>query len=184
MENEKISRDSSNNTQQDNIKTLNGKEALNKLKEIVEKAENCFFCTNIKTGLPISVRPMAVLEVDDAGNLWFMSMKSSIKNKEIVADPFTHLLFQDSKHSGFLNIYGISEIVTDQQKIDDLWKPILKVWFQGGKDDLEISLIKVEPTSVYYWDNKHGDVIAFAKMAASLVIGKTMDDSIEGKLDF
>ena len=33
----------------------------------------------------------------------------------------------------------------------------LKVWFQGGKDDLEISLIKVEPTSVYYWDNKHGD---------------------------
>ena len=60
----------------------------------------------------------------------------------------------------------------------------LKVWFQGGKDDLEISLIKVEPTSVYYWDNKHGDVIVFAKMAAPLVTSKKMDDSIEEKLDF
>lgn len=127
---------------------------------------------------------MAVLEVDDSGNLGFMSLKSSIKNKEINVDPFTHLLFQDSKHSGFLNIYGISEIVYDQQKIDDLWKPLLKVWFQGGKDDLKISLIKVEPTSVYYWDNKHEDVITFAKMAASVVMGKTMDDTVEGNLNF
>ena len=178
------SRDSSNNSQPDPTKTLNGKEAIDKLKEIAEKAETCFFCTNIKTGLPVSIRPMAVLDVDDSGNLWFMSMKSSTKNKEIAADPFTHLLFQDSKHSGFLNIYGIAEIIHDQQKIDDLWKPLLKVWFQGGKDDFEISVIKVEPTNVYYWDNKHGDLIAFAKMAASVVTGKTMDDSVEGNLDF
>ncbi|MDB5120802.1 MAG: hypothetical protein JWN56_2020 [Sphingobacteriales bacterium] len=43
MENETSSRDSTNNTQQANLKTLNGKEALEKLKQIVEKAENCFF---------------------------------------------------------------------------------------------------------------------------------------------
>ena len=67
---------------------------------------------------------MAILEVDGAGNLWFMSMKSSNKNKKIAADLLTHLLFQDSKHSGFLYIYGIAEIINDHQKIDDLWKPI------------------------------------------------------------
>ncbi|MET1055056.1 MAG: pyridoxamine 5'-phosphate oxidase family protein [Pedobacter sp.] len=186
MENNENSRDSSNNTQptDEHIKTLEGKEALEKLKHIATKAENCFFCTNIKTGLPVSVRPMAVLDVDDEGNLWFMSMKDSTKNAEIAADPFTHLFFQESTNSGFLNIYGITEISTDQEKIDELWKPLLKVWFQGGKDDFNISLLKVVPTNVYYWDNKHGDMVAFAKMAASVVTGKTMDDSVEGNLDF
>ncbi|MDQ7948756.1 MAG: pyridoxamine 5'-phosphate oxidase family protein [Pedobacter sp.] len=148
-----------------------------------ESRDNCFFCTNIKTGLPLSVRPMSVLDIDDSGNLWFMSQKDSHKNAEIEADPFTHLFFQEHKNSGFLNIYGISEIVYDQKKIEELWNPLLKVWFQGGKDDPNISLIKVELTDVYYWDTVHGEAIAFIKMAASIITGKTMDDSVEGKLD-
>lgn len=177
-----LSRDSSNNTQEDNIKQLEGKEAFDKLKQIATKAENCFFCTTIRTGLPVSVRPMSVLQVDRNGDLWFMSMVDSAKNAEIKADPLVHLFFQESKHSGFLNIYGIAEISRNQEKIDELWNPLLKVWFQGGKDDMKISLLKVSPTRAYYWDNKHGDLIAFAKMAASIVTGKTMDDSIEGNL--
>lgn len=186
MENKEESRDSSNNTQPTNehIKTLEGKEAIKKLQDLATKAENCFFCTSIKTGVPVSIRPMSVLQVDDQGNLWFMSQSDSNKNAEIAEDPFTHLLFQESKNSGFLNVYGITEISRDQAKIDELWNPLLKVWFQGGKDDLKISLLKVSPTNVYYWDTKHGEVIAFAKMALSIVTGKTMDDSVEGNLDF
>lgn len=186
MENKTTSRDSTNNTQatEDHIKTLAGETAVKKLKDLATAAENCFFCTSIKTGLPLSVRPMSVLQVDDAGNLWFMSRIDSNKNSEIAADPFTHLFFQENKNSGFLNIYGITEIVKDQAKIDELWNPLLKVWFQDGKTDEHISLLKVVPTQAYYWDNKHGDMIAFVKMAASIVTGKTMDDSIEGNLEF
>jgi general stress protein 26 len=186
MENNQTHRDSSNNTQptDEHIRSLEGADALKKLKNLATSAENCFFCTNIKTGLPVSVRPMSVLQVDNEGNLWFMSQKDSKKNKEISEDPFTHLFFQENKNSGFLNIYGITEISTSQEKIDELWNPLLKVWFQEGKDDYNISLLKVVPTNVYYWDTKHGEVVAFAKMAASIVTGKTMDDSVEGNLDF
>ncbi len=168
----------------ENQKNLFGKEAIDKLKDIATGAENCFFCTSIKTGIPMSVRPMSVLQVDDEGNLWFMTGKDTYKSEEIKADPFTHLFFQENKNSGFLNIYGITEIVDSQAKIDELWNPLLKVWFKEGKEDPTILLLKVIPTNVYYWDNKHGDMIAFAKMVTSLVIGKSMDDSVEGKLEF
>ncbi len=164
-------------------KNLYGIEAIDKLKDIAKSAENCFFCTNIKTGVPMSVRPMSVLQVDDEGNLWFMSGKDSHKKDEIEADPFTHLFFQENKNSGFLNIYGITDIVEDQAKIDELWNPLLNVWFPGGKDDLNICLLKVTPTNVYYWDTKHGELVSFAKMVTSMFVGKTMDDSVEGKLD-
>nr|MBC7612467.1 pyridoxamine 5'-phosphate oxidase family protein [Pseudopedobacter sp.] len=169
---------------EDTQKNLFGKDAIKKMKAIASSAETGFLCTNIKTGLPLSIRPMALQQIDDEGNVWFMDLKDSGKEAEIKKDPFTHVLFQESKHSGFLNIYGISEIVRDQAKIDELWTPAAKVWFQGGKDDPNISLIKVVPTHVHYWDNKHGDMIAFVKMAAAIVTGKTMDDGVEGKLDF
>ena len=175
---------STNNTQEENnIKDLGGKEAIEKLRSLAEKAESCFFCTNIKTGIPLSVRPMAIQQVDDEGNIWFMSLKDSHKNDEISSDPFTHLLFQAGAHSGFVNIYGISEISRDQAKIDELWSPFIKTWFQGGKDDPDITLIKVIPSEGYYWDTKHGTAVAFLKMAASVITGKTMDDSVEGALE-
>jgi general stress protein 26 len=167
---------------EDNIKPLEGAAAIEKIKELTKKADTCFFVTNIKTGLPVSARPMSTQKVDDEGNLWFLSVKDSEHNKEIAQDPFVHLFYQASAHSGFVNIYGTAEISFDKAKIDELWDPIVKVWFTEGKDDPRISVIKVEPLQGYYWDNKHGNIVAFAKMALSLATGKTLDDSVEGKL--
>jgi general stress protein 26 len=167
---------------EENIKNMEGTEAMLKLKELAEKAESCFLCSGIKTGLPFNTRPMSPQKIDDNGDLWFLSANDSHKNADIKTDPMVQLLFQASSHSGFLNIYGIAEITEDKAIIDELWDPLLKVWFTEGKDDPRISVIKVSPTQGYYWDNKHGNAIAFVKMVAGAVIGKTFDDSIEGKL--
>ena len=70
----------------------------------------------------------------------------------------------------------------DKEKIKELWEPIVKTWFQEGTDDPHISVIKVTPKEGYYWDTKHGKLVALAKMVASMVSGKTMDDGIEGKI--
>ncbi|MEB0249843.1 pyridoxamine 5'-phosphate oxidase family protein, partial [Mucilaginibacter sp. 5B2] len=98
-------------------------------------------------------------------------------------DPMVQLLFQGSKYADFLNIYGIAEITDDKEKIKELWEPILKTWFTEGVDDPRISVIKVSPTQGYYWDNKHGNAVAFVKQLVGAAIGKTLDDSIEGKLE-
>ncbi len=167
---------------EDHLKDLGGAEAKAKLKELVEKAENCFFCSGIKTGLPFSTRPMSEQLVDEDGSIWFLSRKDSGKNAEIADDPFVQLLFQAGKHSGFISIYGLAKIIDDQEKIDELWQPMFKVWFEKGKNDPMITLIKVEPSEGYYWDTKNGSAVAFLKIAVSLVTGKAMDDSVEGKL--
>jgi general stress protein 26 len=168
---------------EDNIKHLQGEEAKKRIKDMAEQAQSCFFCSSIKTGLPFSTRPMSPQKIDDDGNFWFLSADDSHKNEEIGHDPFVHLLFQGSAHSDFLNIYGIAEISKDKEKIKELWSPILKTWFTEGEDDPRITVIKVEPTEGYYWDNKHGNAIAFVKQAAGAVLGKTLDDSVEGKLE-
>lgn len=165
-----------------NHQDLNGSEAGKKIKELVEQNKTCYFCTNITTGQPLTTRPMSVQKVDEAGNFWFLSAADSHKNAEIQLDDRVHLLFQGSAHSDFLSIYGRATISKDKGLINELWEPLLKTWFTEGKDDPRITVIKVNTREGYYWDNKHGNAIAFVKMAAGAIIGKTLDDSIEGKL--
>jgi len=168
----------------DNKKDLHGEEAIKKVKELVEIAEACFFCTDLnKVGIPLSIRPMAVQKVDEDGNLWFLSSKDSHKNEELSNDPFVHLLFQGSHYADFLNIYGLASISEDREKVKELWVPLLKNWFTEGEDDPRITVIKVEPTEAYYWDNKHGNAVAFMKQSVGSILGKTINDSVEGKLD-
>lgn len=167
---------------EDRVENLTGKEAISKIKELVENAKSCFFCTDIKTGVPLSARPMTVLEVDDEGSLWFMSRKGSSKDTEAAQDPFVHLLFQGGERAGFLNVYGMVEFVEDQGKIEDLWSKPLEIWFDGPEDP-SISLLKVVPLDGHYWDNEHAAPIAKFKMLFSLLTGEEKHDGIHGDLE-
>ena len=172
------------NQPEENRRDLRGAEAVAKLKELVEKAETCFFWTAVTTSGSSGARPMSVQQVDDEGNMWFLSADDSHKNAEIERDPTVQLFFQGSKHSDFLTVSGTASISRDKAKIEELWEPIVKTWFTEGKDDPRITVIKVAPTGGYYWDTKHGMAVAGVKMLVGAAIGKTLDDSIEGELHF
>jgi len=177
--------DSINQSQtEENRRDLRREEALVKMKELVEKAETCFFCTASSTGSSSGARPMSVQQIDDKGNLWFLSSDDSHKNAEIERDSSVQLYFQGSKHSDFLTLSGRASISRDKVKIEELWKPIVKTWFTEGVDDPRITVIKVAPTGGYYWDTKHGNAVAGVKILVGAAIGKTLDDSIEGTLTF
>ncbi|MBO9570590.1 MAG: pyridoxamine 5'-phosphate oxidase family protein [Chitinophagaceae bacterium] len=167
---------------EDNHKDLAGSEAGKKIKELIETAKSCFFCTRIVSGSQFSTRPMSVQKIHEDGTCWFLSASDSYKNKHIEEDSSVQLLFQGSAHSDFLTLYGKAEISTDKNIIKELWEPILKTWFTEGENDPRITVIKFDPQDGYYWDTKHGRLVAFAKMIAGAVTGQTLDDSIEGKL--
>lgn len=157
-------------------------DAVKKIREIAEKAGSCFFCTAPASSGSVGARPMSVQKIDDHGNLWFLSAIDSRKNHEIHADPSVRLFFQGSPHSDFMELRGHASITTDKAHIDELWEPIVKTWFTQGKDDPRITVIKVTPTEGYYWDTKHGYAVAGVKMMIGALIGKTLDDSIEGRV--
>ena len=170
------------NQPEENRADLNAQEAIAKIKELVEKADSCFFCTAVTTGDSIGARPMAVQEVDDAGNLWFLSADDSHKNEELMRNPSVRLYFQGSAHSDFLLLDGTATVSRDKARIKELWKPVLKTWFTEGVDDPRITVIKVAPAEGYYWDTKHNMAVAGVKMLIGAALGKTLDDSIEGRL--
>ena len=162
------------------VKNLTDKEATKKIQELAND-QTCHFCTFIGP-YEFTTRPMYTQKVEDDGAIWFFSGKSSNKDDQISTNNKVQLLYGDPGKSNYLSVVGEAFIVEDQNKIDELYTPYVKAWFQGGKDDRDISLLKVVPSDAYYWDTKHGKVVSFIKIMASIVSGKTMDDGIEGTL--
>lgn len=165
-----------------NREDLSSADAVGKIRELVKAGSVCFFCTHSIRDNAEAARPMSVSKIDDAGHLWFFSASDSHKNEELNRDPSCTLYFQGSPHSDFLQLNGTVTITRDRAKIDQLWEPIIGNWFTGGKDDPRITVLEVTPTDGYYWDTKHGNTVAGIKMLIGSLLGKTLDDSIHGKL--
>lgn len=164
------------------IKDLSNTEAIDKLKELVADINICLFCTNLKTDDGSTCRPMTAIKVCDQGNLWFFSEKNSDKNKEIQENKLAQLFFSSPSKGSYLVVNGEAEIILDKAKIDELWTPIAKIWFKEGKDDPNISVIKVKPSNCYYWDSDGNKMINFLKMVASVATGTNLVNGKQGEL--
>jgi general stress protein 26 len=163
-------------------KHLFSQKAIDQIKKVADDTRTCMFCTNLG-GRPFGSTPMATQQVEEDGSIWFFSAKDSDRNRDIEADPGTQLIYSSESNEEYLSLYGESRIVYDLQKAEELFSPMVKVWFQGGPTDPNLSLIHFRPLDGYYWDTQHGKVVAFAKMAASALTGETMDDGVSGKIE-
>jgi general stress protein 26 len=170
------------NQPEENREDLRAAHAVGKIRGIVRQSPNCFFCTAAPTGDSGGARPMNVREVDEGGDLWFLSADDSHKNLELERDESVKLFFQGSAHSDFMQLNGRATVTRDRATIERLWEPVLRTWFTGGIDDPRITAIRVSPTDGYYWDTKHGHAVAAVKMVIGAVLRKTLDDSVEGTL--
>lgn len=165
-----------------NTENLNNKEAIDKLKSLVNEIMVCLFCTDLKTDDGATCTPMTAINVCDQGNIWFFSEKTSEKNKAIAADKQVQLFFSHPGKNSYLVVNGEAEIILDKAKIEELWTPVAKIWFKEGKDDPTISVIKVKPNSAYYWDTDGNKMINFLKMVASVVTGTNLISGKEGAI--
>ena len=138
------------------------------------------FCTELDR-LPSNSRPMSLQETDDNGNLWFISSATSNKNFEIKEDRRIQLFFMNNSDSEYLSVYGEASIYKDKSTIEDKWSTMANAWFEG-KDDPNVSIIRVEPKETYYWDTKAGKLVSLLSFVTSALTGNKTDnsDGVEG----
>ena len=162
-------------------KNLENAEAAKKFKKLVSDINVCMFITNNRENN--HTRPMATIEVEDDGNLWFFTDVRSIKVEEVSAENKVHLVYAHPGKESYIDVWGKADVITDKKIIKDKWKPLVKAWFPNGVDDPNLALLKVQPNNIYYWDAETGKMVAFLKIAASALTGKQLAEGAEGKLE-
>jgi len=65
--------------------------------------------------------------------------------------------------------------VTDEAKIDELWGPSAEAWFEKGREDPRIALVKVSADSAEYWVNNDPKIVTLFKVAKATTQKKSPD---------
>ena len=162
-------------------KNLSNEEAVKKFKKLVNEINVCMFITNNQDG--DHTRPMATVEVEENGTLWFFTDIRSIKVEEISINHSAHLVYAHPGKESYLDVWGEASVVTDKQTKKDKWTPIIKAWFPNGVDDPNLALLKVQPQNVYYWDAEAGKMVSFLKIIAGAITGQpALSSDAQGSL--
>jgi general stress protein 26 len=118
----------------------------------------------------LHARPMGtVTPKDEHEPLWFFSWETSLKIKDIQANPDVLLSYAEPDDQNYVSINGKATVVRDRAKIEELWSEAMRTWFPKGKDDPNIALIRIEPTAAEYWDSPSSTMIyAYGYLKARL----------------
>ena len=141
---------------------------LAQLRKLIEHIPVAMMTTLDSRGALVS-RPMAPLEMDATGSLWFFTDRRSGKIDHLQQ---INLGFADAGQSTFVSLSGSGEIHADQEHVDRLWTPFAKPWFPEGPESSHLALLKFTPRSAEYWDAPHGKMARMFAMAASVAAGK------------
>ena len=142
-------------------------EELEQIGKIIKDARIALLTTTTGDGRLVS-RPLATVEAEFDGDVWFFTYNDADKVHQIQSDNQVNVAYESGK--GFLSLSGRAELVEDRAKIDEYWNTGAQAWFENGKDDPHIALIKVHAESAEYWamtDPKPVALLKYVKAAAT-----------------
>ena len=122
-----------------------------KVYELVKDIKMAMLATVSPEGR-MHARPMASIQKEFDGTLWFMSREHSLKIDEIEARPDVLLAYSHPGRQHYISITGKARVVRDRAKINELWTEADRVWFPKGPDDPELTLLAVDIEQAEYWD--------------------------------
>ncbi|GAA4404893.1 pyridoxamine 5'-phosphate oxidase family protein [Nibrella viscosa] len=155
---------------------------MEKVKEMIEDIRIGMLTTIDEDGSLVS-RPMACMQIDENGSLWFFTKKDSPKTDQIEHHEHkVNVSFTDVGDADFVSISGTATEIYDRAKINDLWSPAAKPWFPDGKDDQSLILLRVDTKMAEYWDSTASRMVRLMEMARAAVTGDTYKEGENKKV--
>jgi len=144
---------------------------LEKVQELIEDIGIAMMTTVDDRGHLVS-RPMAALQMDEDGTIWFFTKRSAPKVAQIENNERrVNLSFAKVGDAEYVSVSGTADELDDRAKIDELWNPVAKAWFPEGKDDPELTLLKVHVDMAEYWNASDSKMVRFFQQATAAITG-------------
>ena len=143
-------------------------EQMEKVRDMVQDIRIAMMTTVNEQGNLVS-RPMAALQFDEEGNVWFFTKRTSPKVDQI--EHQVNVSFASVSDADYVSISGTASEVNDRAKIDELWNPQAKAWLPKGKDDPELTLLKVHTNMAEYWDSSDSTMVRLFQQASAVLTG-------------
>ncbi len=162
-------------------RNLQSGEAVKKLQQLIKSIHTCVFISSGKACDCLS-RPMAVVDTDHQGNIWFFTNIHSNKVKDVEIENRVELVFAHPGKHCYLHVKGRAGVVTDKRSIQEKWTPVVKAWFPKGIDDPALCLLKVKTDEAFYWETGSSRIGEMIRMALSIMVRRSLLKGVHGEL--
>lgn len=106
-------------------------------------------------------QPMTALTDDSTGNtLWFFTTQDNTLVRALSQSDRAIATFTGKSHDLFATIHGAVRLDNDRTMIDKLWNSHVEAWYEGGKADPNLALIRLDSEKATIW--KGGSFIGAA----------------------
>jgi general stress protein 26 len=166
------------------MEILHSQNAKDKIWSLVDEIKHAILTTHSEDNKGLNARPMIAQGRDFDGRLWFFTRDDSRKVKELNEDPNALLTYAHPSKQSYVTLNGKVTIMRDQQKIDELWNDMAKVWFPQGPDDPHITLIAFDPTKGEFWDTPGGTIESVWGYVQAMFTGEPPQDGQTGSAEF
>lgn len=149
---------------------------IDKVQAIIKDVKFAMMSTVNSKG-DIHAWPMTTNEASlDAKEIWFIGDKTSDIVKDLQDNKTVGLSYATQDGKNYVSVSANVELTDDKAKIEALWSPIDSAFFEQGKDDPKVQLIKVVPHGIECWISGSSTLNLFKMAAAALQDGKTAED--------
>ena len=108
----------------------------------------------VMLGIGHAMRPMTaqLAEEEDHGPIWFFStVENDLVEGVGAGAKDAHISFVDKGHNLFALVQGRLQVDTDRGMVDRLWNRYVAAWYEGGKEDPKLRLLRFDPKDAEIW---------------------------------
>jgi general stress protein 26 len=96
-------------------------------------------------------RPMTAQLDGKSGPIWFFTTKDTGIVQNIGKGSRAIATFASKGHDLFATVHGRLSLDNDRSTIDRLWNRFVAAWFEEGKDDPKLALLRLDPEQAEIW---------------------------------
>lgn len=116
------------------------------------KMDDISTCMLWVTGSGQHPQPMTIFPDTKTGVVWFISSKDTDLVQAVGEGAEAACTVQSASDDFHASLIGSIEQTQNDQKLDELWSYGVAAWFEHGREDSDIALLKYVPREAAVWE--------------------------------
>ncbi len=115
------------------------------------------------------MQPMAHYIDRDTRSLWFITASDTDLVRAVGPGADAHHCVIGKNHDFYACLKGRLTVSADTEKLDEIWNAVAAAWFEDGRDDAKVTLLKMDLMEASVWSNTSSSMLfAFEIARANL----------------
>jgi len=122
-------------------------------------------------------RPMTAQVEGEKGPIWFFASADNAIVENLKPNARAIAAFCSKNHELFATIHGGIVLDNDPATIERLWNPFVAAWYEGGRQDPKVRLLRLDAERGEVWLNE-SSLFVGVKMLLGIDIKKDLKDKV------